>query len=165
MEVTLRNDESPFDCKTLGFDPINNPITGCFMMCMGLSSDNIPGSIDLSNFDTSQVTDMAVMFYGCSTLTSLDLSNFDTSQVTNMYQMFAECISLTSLDLSNFDTSSLIESEGDIDVFAGCSNLQSIEVTNCTETTINRIKTMLQQSSLGVWNQVTEDEKIYLRKP
>ena len=139
MEVTLRNDESPFDCKTLGFDPINNPITGCFMMCMGLSSDNIPGSIDLSNFDTSQVTDMAVMLYGCSTLTSLGMSNFDTS--------------------------SLIESEGDIDVFAGCSNLQSIEVTNCTETTINRIKTMLQQSSLGVWNQVTEDEKIYLRKP
>ena len=62
-------------------------------------------SIDLSALDTSEVTDMNVMFSGCNKLTSLDVSNFDTSKVTNMSGMFSMCCSLTSLDLSSFDTS------------------------------------------------------------
>ena len=41
-------------------------------------------SVDLTNLDTSQVTDMGWMFCGCSGLTNLDVSNFDTSQVTFM---------------------------------------------------------------------------------
>ncbi|EHC6329175.1 BspA family leucine-rich repeat surface protein [Listeria monocytogenes] len=63
-------------------------------------------SLDLSNFDTSNVTDMEAMFYGCAA-TSLDVSNFDTSNVTEMRTMF--CYSaVTSLDLSNFDISNAI---------------------------------------------------------
>ena len=64
-------------------------------------------SIDLSNFDASNTTDMGSMFYNCTNLTSLDLSNFDTSNVTNMNGMFYLCSSLTSLDVSNFDTSNV----------------------------------------------------------
>ena len=48
---------------------------------------------------------MSSMFDGCRSLTSLDLSHFDTSQVTSMGSMFDGCSSLTSLDLSHFDTS------------------------------------------------------------
>ena len=48
---------------------------------------NIIG-IDLSNFDTSLVTDMNVMFVNCYSLTSLNLSNFKTSSVTKMISMF-----------------------------------------------------------------------------
>ena len=44
------------------------------------------------------------MFQSCSSLTNLDLSNFDTSQVTDMKFMFEYCSSLTNLDLSSFDT-------------------------------------------------------------
>ena len=51
-------------------------------------------SIDLSNFDTSKVTDMRSMFYGCGNLTSVDLSNFDVSQETYMYDMFFNCSKL-----------------------------------------------------------------------
>ena len=61
--------------------------------------------IDLSNFDTSKVTDMSRMFYDLRNITSLDLSNFDTSKVTTMNRMFSGMSNLTSLDLSNFDTS------------------------------------------------------------
>lgn len=61
-------------------------------------------SLDLSGFDTSNVTDMIEMFYGCSGLTSLNLSSFNTSKVTSMRTMFYGCSGLTSLDLSNFDT-------------------------------------------------------------
>ena len=44
--------------------------------------------IDVSNFDTSKVTDMSRMFYDLRNINSLDLSNFDTSKVTTMYSMF-----------------------------------------------------------------------------
>ena len=62
-------------------------------------------SLDLSSFNTSNVTDMSGMFSGCSSLTSLDLSNFNTSKVTKMWHMFNNCSILTSLDLSSFNTS------------------------------------------------------------
>ena len=55
---------------------------------MFLAMSNLT-SLDLSDFDTSQVTRMDYMFYGMSSLTTLDLSNFDTSNVTRMPFMFA----------------------------------------------------------------------------
>jgi surface protein len=66
---------------------------------------------------------MKYMFLGCSSLTSLDLSNFNTSSVTDMYGMFYNCYNLTSLDLSNFDTSKVTDMKS---VFHGCSNLITI---------------------------------------
>ena len=47
----------------------------------------------------------ANMFYRCSSLTSLDVSNFNTSNVTYISSMFFRCSSLTSLDVSHFNTS------------------------------------------------------------
>ena len=61
-------------------------------------------SLDVSSFNTSKVTDMSCMFGFCDKLTTLDLSNFDTSQVTNMGRMFYFCNKLTTLDLSSFNT-------------------------------------------------------------
>ena len=51
---------------------------------------------------------MNVMFYNCNSLTNLDLSNFNTQNVTNMSRMFGSCKSLTNLDLSNFNTQNVI---------------------------------------------------------
>ncbi|EPN5950432.1 immunoglobulin-like domain-containing protein [Enterococcus hirae] len=61
----------------------------------------------LSQLDTSNVTDMANMFRGMSSVTSLDVSGFDTSNVTTMENMFYNISSVTSLDLSVFDTSNV----------------------------------------------------------
>ena len=44
------------------------------------------------------------MFSDCSSLTSLNLSNFNTNNVTNMWYMFHNCPSLTYLNLSNFNS-------------------------------------------------------------
>ena len=41
--------------------------------------------------DTSEITSMNQMFFGCSSLTSLDLSNFETSAVGNIFNMFYNC--------------------------------------------------------------------------
>ena len=60
-------------------------------------------SLDLSTFDTSKVTNMAMMFSG-SKIGEVDLSKFNTSQVTNMINMFSDS-AFQSLDLSSFDTS------------------------------------------------------------
>ena len=56
----------------------------------------------LKNLNTSQVTDMTKMFFGCTKIVSLDLSSFDTTNVTSFNTMFASDPSLTSVDLSSF---------------------------------------------------------------
>jgi len=53
---------------------------------------------------------MSNMFYGCSSLTSLNLSNFDSSQVTLISQMFYGCEKLAYINLKNFNEINLIPS-------------------------------------------------------
>ena len=62
-------------------------------------------TLNLSSFNTSKVADMSNMFYGMSKLTNLNLSSFDTSKVTDMGFMFSSMSKLTTLNISNFDTS------------------------------------------------------------
>ena len=89
-------------------------------------------SIDLSNFDTSNVTDMSYMFGGCNTA-HIDLSNFDTSKVTDMSDMFEACVT-ESLDLSSFDTSNVTNMR---EMFLACSaqyiDLSSFDTSNVTD--------------------------------
>tara|TARA_R110000764_G_scaffold83133_4_gene163584 strand:- start:1999 stop:2454 length:456 start_codon:yes stop_codon:yes gene_type:complete len=47
------------------------------------------------------------MFKNCQSLTSLDVSGFDTSNVTHMHSMFERCYALASVDVTNFDTSNV----------------------------------------------------------
>ncbi|MGN1028893.1 MAG: TasA family protein, partial [Bacilli bacterium] len=63
--------------------------------------------LDLSSFDTSNVTDMNHMFSG-SKVNKLDVSNFDTSKLTSTIHMFSN-INISNLNLSNFDTSNVID--------------------------------------------------------
>lgn len=91
------------------------------------------GNIHLSSIDgmeflnTSSVTDMSGMFFGCYGLSSLDLSNFETSLVVDMAAMFYDCNSLTSLDLSNFNTRHVLDM---CMMFCGCSELVTIYCGN-----------------------------------
>lgn len=93
-----------------------------FYMCTNLTS--ITG---LEKLNTTNVTDMRSMFFGCSSLTSLNLSGFNTASVTNMGGMFTGCGSLTSLDVSHFNTANV---ETMISMFQGCRSLTSLDVSN-----------------------------------
>ena len=84
-------------------------------------------TLNLSNFDTSKVTRMNSMFEGVSRLTTLNLSNFDTSKVTNMEAMFGYMYGLTSLNISNFNTSQVTNMR---DMFSNIRNLTSLSLTN-----------------------------------
>ena len=57
--------------------------------------------LDVSDLDTSNVTNMQDTFYYCSSLTSLDLSNWDTSNVTSYYSMFNYCNNLQYIILNS----------------------------------------------------------------
>ncbi len=83
-------------------------------------------TVDMSEVDTSEVTDMSFMFGGCSTLTSLDVSGFDTGKVTLMEYMFSDCSNLSVLDVSSFDTSEVTNM---LNMFSGCSGLTSLDVS------------------------------------
>ena len=80
----------------------------------------------LDTMDTSNVTDMSAMFNGCTGLTSLDLSGLGTSSVTDMSYMFHDCTSLTSLDLSGLDTSSVTDMSC---MFHHCTSLTSVNMS------------------------------------
>ena len=81
----------------------------------------------MSYLNTSEVTNMSLMFQNCYLLTSLDLSHFNTSKVTDMGGMFSNATSLTSLDLSSFNTSKVTNMGW---MFNQCSNLRTIYVGN-----------------------------------
>ena len=60
----------------------------------------------LNKLNTEDVTDMQGMFYKCATLSTADFSSFNTSNVTDMSLMFADSFSdIEYLDLSSFNTS------------------------------------------------------------
>ena len=95
--------------------------------------------IDLSNVDTSNVSNMTSMFQDCSSLTSLDVTNFNTSVVTTMQNMFIGCGKLTSLELSNFNTSKVTTMR---DMFNGCSNLTSLDLSSFNTSAVTNMQSM-----------------------
>ena len=78
---------------------------------------------EMISLDTSNMTTMKQMFYGCSGLTRLDVSKFNTSNVTDMQQMFYSCSNLQELDVSNFDVSNVTTMSS---MFESCQKLTTI---------------------------------------
>ena len=84
-------------------------------------------SLDVSYLDTRNVTSMKSMFCGCHLLKNLDVSHFNTSKVTDMSYMFNDCQNLTSLDVSHFDTSNVTDMT---EMFRYCTQLTTIDVSH-----------------------------------
>ncbi len=101
-------------------------------------------SLDVSNFNTNKVTTMSSMFKDCISLTSLDVSGFDTSKVDMMTSMFQDCKSLTSLDLSKFNTSNVTMMTG---MFNSCSSLTSLDLSNFDTSKVISMNNMFQGCS------------------
>ena len=57
------------------------------------------------------------MFSECSSLEEINLSNFNTENVSNMTTMFYRCYSLKNIFISNFNTDKAIELNS---MFLGC---------------------------------------------
>ena len=100
--------------------------------------------IDLSNFDSSKVTDMYYMFANCRSLTSINFSNIKTSQVTSMGCLFWNCSSMTSFNLSDFDTSKVTSMAS---MFSGCSSLTYLNLSNFDTTKLSYMPSMFRNCS------------------
>ena len=65
------------------------------------------------------------MFSDCSSLKELNLSSFNTNNVTNMSEMFRNCSSLNELNLSSFNTNNVTDMSNIFsDIYSSCK-LQS----------------------------------------
>lgn len=81
----------------------------------------------IENLNTSEVTNMSVMFSGCNSLTSLDLHSLNTAKVTDMACMFYDCSSLESIVLPQ-DLVSIGES-----AFRECRSLKTITLPDAVQ--------------------------------
>jgi len=119
-KFTILLNENEFTIK-VGW---NNSPSSCGNMFNGIQEIT---SIDLSEFDTSNVSDMSFMFSECINLEALDIRNLNLSSVTSFNSMFKSCISLKAIDLSNLDASLATTISG---MFSHCSSLTYINLSN-----------------------------------
>ena len=147
--VNIEDEESDYEIK-LWLDPtdktayyytepekvyLNTNSSGMFASMSNLAT------LNLSNFDTSKVTNMHAMFYGMTKLAALDLSNFNTSQVQDMSSMFSGVFNLiTTLNLSSFDTSKVRYMTS---MFSGMPNLTTLDISNFNTSQVINMSYML----------------------
>ena len=65
--------------------------------------------------------------FDCSSLKEINLSSFNTNQVTNMSYMFYRCYSLKEINLSSFNTNQVIKMS---DMFSGCSSFDELKTND-----------------------------------
>lgn len=83
-------------------------------------------NLDLSNFNTQNVTNIINIFYGCNSLISMDLSGLDTKKITGFGWMFRACSSLTYVNFGNIDTSNVTDFGY---MFGSCGSLKSVDIS------------------------------------
>ena len=101
--------------------------------------------LNISNFNTSKVVDMTNMFNYCRKLQNLDVSSFNTSNVTSMTCMFTTCEGLSNIDLSGFNTSNVLDMTA---MFAGCENLKILDLSSFNTSKVNNMSSMFGSSYL-----------------
>ena len=107
-------------------------MSGMFRGCVELKE------IDVSCFDTRNVTDMSYMFSRTG-LKTLDVSSFDTSNVISMKCMFSESASFRTLNLRNFDTLNVKDMSG---MFYCCYDLETVELSSFNTENVENMRGM-----------------------
>ena len=129
--------------------------------------------LDLSSFDTRNVTNMSWMFANCVDMTNLDLSSFDTTNVTNTSTMFRDCNKLTTTyvrtqaDLEKLSfasetpsTIAFVVKESDSTVETQNEDVEEKEVDNIDQTSTSNSLEELNQSSIINSNDYTESDEM-----
>lgn len=115
----------------------NALLIGMFQDCKNLKK------VDLTNFNTSSATDMAIMFYRCSSLETIIFgSEFKTDSVTRMRSMFNSCSSLRELDVSCFNTENVTDMFG---MFGGCLSLRNLNISSFDTHVTQNMNSMLPE--------------------
>ena len=116
------------DCNSLSYIDLSHfnskNITNVYGMFLNCTSLT---NINFTNFNTQNVKIFRAMFGSCTALTDINLTSFDTKNAVNMRSMFGGCSSLQCIDLSNFNTENVIDMSG---LFSSCTNLEIIILSN-----------------------------------
>lgn len=135
-------------------DSNNNPVDNC-LNSINMSDINTSAITDMSymyqnltqlkdinaDFDTSNVTTFEYMFAGCKELRTLNLKSFITTACTNTSAMFYNCTSLVRVDLRHFDMTNVTSFT---DMFLNCP----LSHITCTQSFKDWCET--NQSTLGI---------------
>jgi surface protein len=97
-------------------------------------------SLDVSNWDTSRVTDMGSMFYYCQELTELNIKHFNMNKVNATNSMFSNCKKLAYLDLAGWEFSPSFYTTASM--FESCSSLVSVDITGWNTNKVTVMNTM-----------------------
>ena len=79
------------------------------------------------------------MFHGCESLTSLDLSSFDTQEVSNMDHLFFNCNSLATIYVGDKWSTSNVDERYSYFLFNGCEKLVGGAGTKYSDTTYDHL--------------------------
>lgn len=118
-----------FECGDAYFAPPNSGDTS-------ISLNGLLQKIDVSCWDTSNVTSFADLFRNCICLKSLNLSSWNTSSLTSIREIFRGCTSLISLDVIGWDTKKLNIAQG---AFFGCQKLVSLDLSGWDASNIKNL--------------------------
>lgn len=101
-------------------------------------------NLDVSNFDTKNVTDMTSMFQSCQALIT-GLSDFDTSNVSNMNSMLRNANNFNIKDIENWNTSKVNNMSG---MLASITKLTSIDISKWDKSNVTNISSMFYGDTL-----------------
>ena len=110
--------------------------------------------VNLTGWSTRWVTDMSAMFNSCQALKYVDVSGFNTANVTDMTGMFYDT-GLETLDLTNFDVSKVTKM---LLMFTNSDNLQRIYAKDWTE---GKDATMSMMMFLGCYSLSGDHGTVY----
>lgn len=119
-------------------------------------------SVNVSNWDTSHITDMGGIFQNTTSLKTVDLSSWDTSKATNMGAMFEES-EIENVDVSKFNTSNVTNMS---EMFTWAHKLKNIDISNFDMSKVDGGTEMferdeaLESITLGPKNKFVDDDVV-----
>lgn len=116
--------------------------------------------IDLTAWDTSNVTNMFALFFNVSNFFEANLSGWDTRKVENMGYMFMGCNELQTIHCTGWDTNKVTNMSNFI---SNCTKLKDVYIKDSELRADGQLKFKLPMS--GIFNQIrTNGGKIHLSK-
>ena len=112
--------------------------------------------LNLSSLDTHNVTDMSYMFHNCYNLQEVNFSSFNTHNVNNMEEMFINCESLQELDLSSFDTHNVTNMSK---MFSKCYSLANLNLSSFNYDKVKYLGAIFDKCCSLKWIKINKDSK------
>lgn len=115
------------NCKSLSFLDVNS-----WNMISGYSLNNMFAysgitDIDLSKWNTSNISDLSNLFFNCKRLKQIDLHTWNTESVKTCYWLFRGCESLEFINIDGWNTCNVYDMDR---MFGECQNLITIKGLN-----------------------------------